>query len=73
MQIILNHPNGKQYRLPASQVVVYNDDGHPIAVTYEHGGLLLHSDVTHPDFDRTALSLKVTTVGPLPKPEAGRV
>jgi hypothetical protein len=69
MQVILNHPNGKQYRLPATQVVVYNDDGHPVAVTYEHGGLLIHSDASHNDFDRTLFSLKVASIGPMPKAE----
>ena len=59
MQIVINHPNGKQYRIPASQVVVYSDDGHPVAVSYEHGNLIIHTDRSHQDFDRTVDSLRI--------------
>lgn len=65
MQILINHQNGKQYRLPVSQVVVYTDDGHPVAVSYEHGNLIIHTDRAHPDFDRTVDSLRIES---LPEP-----
>lgn len=59
MYVVINHKNGKQYRIPVHQVVVHSDDGHPIAVTYEHAGMIIHTDRSKKDFDRTTHMLKV--------------
>ena len=58
MQVVVTLKNGKRYRFDAAQSVVYTDDGTPAAVTYEHGGLIAHSDVAnHQDFDQTCRNL----------------
>ena len=59
MLIEIIHPNGKHYSIPASQVVVNNDDGAPVAVAYETGGLIVYTDVTKSDFSSTAQQLKL--------------
>lgn len=53
------HESGKKYLLPASQCTVFADTGDPVALTYEHAGLVLHSDVEHKDFAETCESLHV--------------
>ena len=60
MQVVINHENGQQYCMKVNQVVVYNDDGLPVAITYEHAGLIVHTDVTQDDFDSTCRTLCVT-------------
>jgi len=56
------HTNGKRYRIPAVQVVVYTDDGDPVALTYEHAGILIHGDVEHPDFSSMCTQLHVKRI-----------
>lgn len=51
--------DGTPYRLPVRQVVVYAADGQPCAVTYEHGGLIIHTDVAKPDFAQQCSSLRI--------------
>lgn len=53
------HQNGKRYQMPVSQVVVFADSGDPIALTYDHAGLLIHSNVEQKDFASTCDQLKI--------------
>ena len=62
MFISFLHPNGKTYVLPVSQVVVYADDGQPAAVTYEHAGLIVHSNVGEPGFPAQTAALKIKPI-----------
>jgi hypothetical protein len=55
----LIHANGKEYVLPAAQVVVLSDDGRPLAVTYEEAGLIVHNDASKPDFGRACSKLRL--------------
>jgi hypothetical protein len=59
VQLVLKHQNGKQYRMPVDQVVVYNDDGLPVALTYLHDGLIVHTDLSATDFDQTCRNLRL--------------
>jgi len=68
MQAVIQS-RGKRYRIPVDQVIVYTDEGHPIAVSYVHGGLNLHTDVTADDFDRVTSALRID---PLPKDSGGK-
>jgi hypothetical protein len=58
------HINGQIFRLPAHQVVVYNDDGHPVSMSYETAGLMIHADANHPDFDNAITELKIRKIDP---------
>ena len=57
MFVKLVHANGKEYVLPASQVVVLSSDGRPLAVTYEEAGLVVHNDASKPDFNQACAKL----------------
>ena len=59
MLVKLVHANGKEYVLPAHQVVVMSDDGRPLAVTYEEAGLIVHNDASKPDFGRACAKLRL--------------
>lgn len=56
---ILHKESGKTYVIPASQVVVFNDDGHPVSLTYERDGLLVCTDAAQQDFGRMVSDLKI--------------
>jgi len=56
------HENGKRYRMPVSQVTVFADTGEPVALTYEHAGILIHSDLEHRDFVSSCEQLKVKRI-----------
>lgn len=62
MFIEIIHPGGQRYRIPASQVVIHNDDGNPVAVAYETSGLLVYTDVTKGDFNTVVGQLKLKKV-----------
>jgi len=52
--------NGKRYKIAAaSQVVVYAETGDPVAITYEHSNLILHTDAQQSDFDSVCGQLRV--------------
>lgn len=57
MQVELFHENGHAYTIPATQAVVRNADGVPVAVSYLEGDFIIHCDVTHPDWDKTVRRL----------------
>jgi hypothetical protein len=59
MRVAVIHENGKQLVFPVTQVVVYNDDGEPCAITYPHGGLMLHTDRSHEDFEHACQVLRI--------------
>jgi hypothetical protein len=48
---------GKVLTLPCTQVVVCDDLGVPLAVTYQDGGIVVHSDATHDDFGQVVQDL----------------
>lgn len=60
LKVEIVHKSGKRYFVPADQVVVYADCGDPVAVTYEHGGVIVHSDMGHKDFPKVCSTLKIT-------------
>ena len=49
--------DGRQVTLAAAEVVVTDDFGQPLALTYEENGLVAHSDATKSDFNKTARRL----------------
>jgi hypothetical protein len=66
------HPaTQKIYRLPVEQVVIYSDDGVPIALSYDHAGLITYGDVTQVDFGRLLDQLKVQALKPEQVPSHG--
>lgn len=64
MYISFIHENGKTYQIPVSQVVVYAEDGQPCAVTYEHAGLIVHSNGSMDDFANLCAQLKIRAIKP---------
>lgn len=59
LKVEIIHKSGKRYLVPADQVVVFAECGDPVAVTYEHGGIIVHSDMGHEDFPKVCHSLKI--------------
>jgi len=59
MQISFTAPDGKMYKLPISQVVVYTDDGEPCALAYQHAGLIIYADAAKTDFAHQCDLLKI--------------
>ena len=59
------HKNGKKYRLPVSQIVAYLDNGEPCAITFEHAGIVIHTDSAKKDFGTTCARLRVTKTEPV--------
>lgn len=47
---ILHAKTGQVYTFPVSQASVHNDLGEPIAVSFEHQNLIIHSDIRESDF-----------------------
>lgn len=64
MIVEFKHTNGQIFRLPAHQIVVYNDDGHPVSVAYETAGLIVSVDANHADFDGAVSELKIRKIDP---------
>jgi len=64
MFVTFIHENGTPYTVQVSQVVVSAEDGQPCAITYEHGGIILHTDITKKDFDRVRHQLRVDKLTP---------
>ena len=64
MFVEIVHSNGKRYLMPVSQVVVFVESGEPCAVTYEHAGIIIHTDVEQKDFASTCSQLKVKNIKP---------
>jgi len=58
------HTNGQIFRVPAHQVIVYNNDGHPVSVAYETAGLMILVDANHEDFNATVTDLKIRKMDP---------
>ena len=59
MYVVFRHTNGQEYTVEAAQVIVHADNGDPCSVVYEHGSMLVCSDVNHPDFKNTCSALKI--------------
>ena len=59
MYVEIVHENGKRYLMPTSQVTVFADTGEPVALTYEHAGIILSSDLEHKDFVSNCEQLKI--------------
>lgn len=53
------HTNGQAYDLPVSRIVVYNDAGQPVAVSYVEDGYIAHCDVGHADWVATCKRLGI--------------
>ncbi len=53
---------GKVLTLPCAQVVVMDDLGVPLAVTYQDGEVVIHSDATHDDFAQVIQDLHLGVV-----------
>ncbi len=51
--------DGTPYVLPVRQVVIHAADGQPCAATYEHGGLIIHTDLAKADFSKQCASLRI--------------
>jgi len=64
MFVEIVHENGKRYTMPVSQAVVYVDSGEPCAITYEHAGIVIHSDTEHKDFATMCQELKIKNLKP---------
>lgn len=55
----LLHTSGKPILVPISEVVVYADNGVPVAITYEREKMIVHTDRSQADFSAVAASLAV--------------
>ena len=66
MQLILIHPKTRQkITIPSTQVVVCDDFGRPLAISYEATpGTVIHSDLNDPDFPRIMANLGLKTEKP---------
>ena len=51
--------DGRVATLHTSEVVSYDDNDNPVAVTYEENGLIMHSDASHRDFSRVCRRLGI--------------
>lgn len=56
----MHKETGQVYTIPVRQVVVYDSDGKPVAITLYHGGFIVHTDVLKPDFQSFCALLRVT-------------
>lgn len=53
MKVSFIHPASRErIELPASQVVVTDDTGRPLAVSYESSGIVVHADLNDGDFEQ---------------------
>jgi hypothetical protein len=59
MYVRVIHSSGKPILVTASEVVIYADDGTPVAITYEREKMLVHTDRNQSDFESTASSLAI--------------
>lgn len=59
MHVVIHHPNGNIYRIPAQQFVCYTGGGAPLSLAYEHNGLVVQCDVQDPDFTQTLALMRV--------------
>lgn len=59
MFISIRHTNGKSYRMPITQAVLYTDDGWPCTLAYERDGLIIYTDANQPDFAGTVRELRI--------------
>jgi hypothetical protein len=50
---------GRSITLPATQVVVTDDFGQPLAVSYVQGSMVVHCDATHSDFQSVCGDLRL--------------
>jgi hypothetical protein len=48
--------------MEVEQVIVYGDNGEPCAITYKHGGLIIHTDITKDGFPEDVASLHVKNI-----------
>lgn len=64
MMVEIVHENGERYRMPVSQVAVFTRDGDPCAITYEHAGIIIHTDTEHRDFNDTCSQLRIKRLEP---------
>lgn len=62
MRIEVIHENGKRLVFRASQVACFDDTGQPVAITYEHGDLIVHTDASQDDFNQTCQLLRVKPI-----------
>lgn len=63
MKLVTLHPDtGRPLLIRTQQAVVYNDDGRPVAVTYEHAGLIVHTDASQDDFIPTCRQLRIESL-----------
>lgn len=62
MYISFVHSNGNHYRLPVSQVVVYDAGGQPVALSYEHAGVIVHTNASESDWLPTTDMLKIKQI-----------
>lgn len=62
MYVRIIHSSGKPIFVPACEVVVYADNGTPVAITYEREKMIVHTDQTHSDFNATASGLAIGTL-----------
>lgn len=61
---IVHAETGRRFLVPALQAAVFAESGHPVAVTYEHANLLVHSDAAQKDFDSVCKQLQVKKIDP---------
>ena len=61
---IRHRDSGKIYLIPASQVVIANDDGQPVSIAYERTGLIVCTDATQQDFSTIVNDLRISDIKP---------
>ena len=49
--------DGRVATLQTAEVVTMDENGQPVAVTYEENGLIAHCDATKPDFGKVCRKL----------------
>lgn len=52
--------DGRQIHISVAEVVVTDDFGQPLALSYEENGLVAHTDATKSDFSSTVRKLGMT-------------
>lgn len=52
--------DGRSLTVPVTEVVVTDEAGQPLAVTYAENGLVTHCDATKSDFGKVCRRLKLT-------------
>lgn len=55
----IHKDTGKVYTVPVNQVVMFNDGGDPVAVSYEQAGFLISTNKSMTDFDRVLALLGI--------------